>query len=181
MKELLEQMMKDVIRTSLMKATVTAVDRSGFTCDVQPVDGSAEVFDVKLRGIQAGDESSLILFPKVGAFVLIGMVSATDAYLLQASELDGFIIKQAGFRLEVDQEGNAVFNDGSFDGLVKLPVLQTEIEKLNSYLNAIKQAFSSFVPVPGDGGAALKTIMLSTISSLPVADLSQAGNEKIKH
>jgi hypothetical protein len=181
MKDLLLYIANNAIdaKLKLIRATVTAVNE--YTCDVEPLDGDAEVLDVKLRVIENSTESGVGAFPKVGTIVLVLVANETDAYLLHAAEVERILIKQEGFRAEVDATGNLVFNEGSNEGLVKLPVLQQEIAKLNSYLNAIKQTFSTWVPVPSDGGAALKAAMNAALSSQQGADLSNAGNDKIKH
>lgn len=182
MKDLIRQIANEAIdqKIRLIRATVTTVN-ADYTCDVQPINGEAELYDVKLRVTQNDTQSGVVAFPKKGTIALVLVANETDAYLLHAVEIERILIVQNGFRAEVDADGNLIFNAGSNDGLVKLPVLQQEIAKLNTYLNTIKQTFSSWVPVPNDGGAALKTAMVSALASQQTADLSQAGNDKIKH
>lgn len=183
MKDIIEKIAGKVmdIKLKLIRATVTEVRHGSYVCDVEPIDGDAKLLDVKLRVNENNIESGVVAFPKVGTVALVLVSNEVDAYLVYAQDIERVIIKQAGFRCEIDAEGNVVLNDGANEGLVKLPVLQTEIAKLNAYLNTIKQTFSSFVPVAGDGGAALKTAMVSALASQQTADLSEAGNHKIKH
>lgn len=179
MKELIEKLVKDMITMTLVRAKVTAV--SDQVIDVTPISEDADILDVKIRVVEDDNEAGVMIYPVIDSVVLVGLIDDTDAYLLQCSEVERMVIKTENFRLEVDAQGNVVFNNGTNSGLVILPKLAIEIEKLNSYLNAIKQTFNSFVPVPGDGGAALKTAMSAALATLPFADLSEVGNDKIKH
>jgi len=182
MKDLIQNIAREVVAASvkLVRAKVTAVTEQ-YTCDVQPTNGDAKILDVKLRATENEVESGVVAFPKIGTIALILIVNQTDGYLLHATEIERVIVKQSGFRIEIDHEGNVKLNDCSNDGLVKLPVLQEEVAKLNAFLNAIKQTFQTWVPVPQDGGAALKAAMNAALASQQTADLSNAGNDKIKH
>lgn len=59
--------------------------------DVSPFDGKADVLDVKLH---VNDKSSgFLATPKVGASVLIGMVSSTAGYMLMCDNYDTISLK----------------------------------------------------------------------------------------
>lgn len=165
MKDILERIAKGVMPVVLLRAKVLEV-RDDATCDVAPLNGDAEIYDVKLKPVIDGIENSIVIFPKVGSFVVVGLVDGTmtDAYVLLTSDFD-----------------RIVFDDGVNEGMVKLPVLRAEIEKLNSFLTAIKDTFTNWTTVPSDGGAALKTAMNLALASEQTADLSDAGNDKILH
>lgn len=182
MKEI-EEIAKRVMSPVIVAGEVIAVDAQKWTIDVRPLDESADIFDVKLRTKTDEQELSVIQVPVVGAQVAVGFEagSKTNCYLLQASELDRLIVNVSGSRMEFTAEGDIIFNDGSNEGLVKLPELQQEIEKINTFLSTMRNVFSTFLPVPSDGGAALKTAMNTAIANLQLADLSDAGNDKIKH
>lgn len=179
MKKVLEKIAREVYQMTLVRARVIAIDDQAIS--VTPLNDDADILDVKIRVVIDENEAGVMIFPPLESVVLVGLISDTDAYLLACSEVETIVINTGKFRFEVDAEGNAIFDHGEHEGLVKLPALRTEIEKLNNYLNAIKQAFSSWVPVPNDGGSALKAAMSSALSSQQLADLSEVGNDKIKH
>lgn len=166
MKDLIEKIAKGVQKMTLLRCKVDAVNEADQTCDVTPINGDAQLLDVKLKALLDGLENGMVIFPKVGSQVVVGLadVTDTDAFVLVFSEFD-----------------KIVFLDGSNEGLVKLPVLQNEVAKINNFLTAIKNTFTNFVPVPSDGGAALKTAMNAALASQQTADLSDAGNDKILH
>lgn len=179
MKSVLEKIAQNVVQMTLVRAKVIAVYDQAI--DVTPINEDADIFDVKIRVIIDENEAGVMIFPLIESVVLVGLISDTDAYLLSCSEVERMVINTGKFRFEVDDEGNAIFDQGENEGLVKLPELRTEIDKLNSYLNTIKQTFSTWVPVPNDGGSALKVAMNSALASQQTADLSGVGNDKIKH
>ena len=61
----------------------------------------------------------------------------------------------------------------------------SSINKLENEINKLKQIFTSWAPVPNDGGLALKTeILLQTWNSTPITPITQQSdleNDKIKH
>lgn len=179
MKSVLEKIAKDVVQMTLVRARVIAIYDQ--VIDVTPINDDADILDVKIRVIVDGNEAGVMIFPPLESIVLVGLISDTDAYLLSCSEVERMVINTGKFRFEVDSEGNAIFDQGENEGLVKLPELRAEINKLNSFLNAIKQTFSSWTPIPNDGGSALKAAMSSALASEQTADLSGVGNDKIKH
>ncbi|PHN00635.1 hypothetical protein [Flavilitoribacter nigricans] len=179
MKSVLEKIAKDVVQMTLVRARVIAVYDQAI--DVTPINDDADILDVKIRVVIDENEAGVMILPPIGSIVLVGLISDTDAYLLSCSEVERMVVNTGKFRFEVDSEGNAIFDQGENEGLVKLPDLRTEIDKLNSFLNTIKQTFSSWTPVPNDGGSALKAAMSSALSSEQLADLSEVGNDKIKH
>ena len=75
---------------ALVRCTVGSVDEGQQTCNLQPLNGDAEIFDVKLKATLDGLENGMVVFPKVGSQVIVGLADGTetDAYLLLCSEFD---------------------------------------------------------------------------------------------
>lgn len=143
-------------------ASVVSVDEQKGTCDVKDADG-AEYFDVKLCA-QEGKCDVLVL-PKEGSSVIVAHIEGIPGFLhvAQFSEVDRIIL-----------------HGGELGGLVKARELAQEINKIRSLLDAIGQAVSSWVPVPSDGGAALKALLSSLYLPLPLPNSDELENEKIK-
>ena len=74
------------------------------------------------------------------------------------------------------------FNGGLLGGLVKLAEMTSRFNDLESLHNTLQSNFSSWTPVPNDGGAALKTILSSgyVVESVPDSQGSDFENEKVK-
>lgn len=161
----LVRLIKDNVAVQLRVGTVASVDQSQRTCDVDPLDGGATYTGVKLRAVKDSSAGSIVLFPAQGSVVVIGVAELDDAqsYLLMAERVD---------KIEI--------NGDDFGGLVKADVLEDKIDQIKAVLDAIQQAFTTWVVVPGDGGAALKTLASGFIS-LPVPDSENLQNEKVTH
>jgi len=83
-------------------------------------------------------------------------------------------------KLEINENG-FIFNEGSFDGLIKVNPLVTKINALENDLNNLKIAFSTWIPVPTDGGAALKAASSGWASQTIINTVkSDLENTKIK-
>lgn len=57
----------------------------GTRCDVRPLNGTADIFDVRL---EASEGNAVIVYPKMGSQVVITFISKEAAYLALASEVD---------------------------------------------------------------------------------------------
>lgn len=120
--------------------TVVSVDEDEMTCEVTPIDEGANFMDVRLMA--DGNSTTGIYFkPTVGSIV---MISPQD-------EVTYFVSMYSG----VDEIWLRGTENG---GLVKVGSLVTKLNNLENDLNTLKTAFTSWVTVPNDGGAALKTI-----------------------
>lgn len=139
----------------------TVKDISGKTCTVTPSNGDPELHEVRL---QAGEsDKGFVIYPKKGSEVVVTFLNKLTGYIAICSEIE---------KIE--------FDEGKNGGLIIIDKIKTEIEKLNSNFDTIKNMFSSWVPVPNDGGAALKGAS-SALDGLSKADLSNVTNDKIKH
>jgi hypothetical protein len=79
--------------------TVKTVNKDALTCDVERLDGLADLLDVRILPATPG---GLKLVPKEGADVICAMLSEQDAYLLNASELDSFAVTVGDTVIEAD-------------------------------------------------------------------------------
>ena len=50
---------------------------------------------------------------------------------------------------------------GKHGGIIKIEELTTKLNTIEQDINALKQALSTWVPIPSDGGAALKAAVTS--------------------
>ena len=95
MRDLLIQLLQQQLPVQVLAGTVLAVNRDAATCDVQPLDTTApEFFDVRLRAVDDEQLSGLILWPRVGSIVLVGLVDndRNTAFLSLCSEVDSFTL-----------------------------------------------------------------------------------------
>lgn len=138
--------------------TVKSVDTEKETAIVEsPIDNTE--FEVSLF---AGEKGDFVCLPKVGSVVFVRKAENAVYYITAFSEIDK--IKIFG---------------GENKGVVKVKELVSEFKKLIDDVNQLKNLFTSWVPVPSDGGAALKTIITSWASS-PITPTQQSNLENNK-
>lgn len=173
---LLNDKSKSAVPMTLRRATVKEVDwnTKSMTC-IDLVDG-LEHLDVRL-GL-----GFMNIRPVIGSLVIIGIIGKNDrdTILINAVEIDQIEYQdKTGFKVDLN-EGIMTINGDDFKGIVKAPELKKQIDKNTAILKKIQQVFTNWVPVPSDGGAALKSQVTQFIS-LPTANLENIENQKIKH
>ncbi len=159
-------------------AKVSAVDAAKGLCDVQPVDGSPEYFDVRLVPSVDNVVDGVVPIPKVGSYVVCGRLeNENDVYVVLTGEVTKYIIKCS--------DGGVIELNGNKFSMVKAETLQQELDKSNAILNAIYTAFKNGTPPTGaDAGVyanALFTALKTALTPLPTAQYTAIKNEKVKH
>lgn len=134
LRELLRSDMKALVPVQTVWAECTSVNVAQGTMEAKR-DG-LEYFDV-LIGL-GGD----LVEPAEGSRVLIGIVENK---------------KEACFLIYAETTERRFINGDAHGGLVKADPTAEAIAELQQDLNALKQVFTSWITVPNDGGAALKT------------------------
>jgi hypothetical protein len=145
--------------------TVISVDMNEKTIEAKPLDGSARYLSVKL---QTNPASGALYIPKVDSFVIVEQTSTSTAYVALWSELE-----------------EIVFFDGENKGMVKVSELVEKLNTVENDLNTLKNLFATWITVPNDGGAALKTLATITTTwatdTLTPTQVNDLENDKIKH
>lgn len=159
---------------------VTAIDEDYRTCSLtSTVDRVNGDYTGVHLSIESGD--GLIQFPAIGSSVMFVKMPNGESYVIGFSDIQKTLLYiDSNNYLEVDSTGFK-FNGGTLDGLVKVNSLVTKLNNLESRMNAIITNINGWVPVPNDGGAALKTLFtgnpVTTLTATVKADLE---NTKIK-
>jgi hypothetical protein len=154
--------------------TIKDIDLNERTCTVTPVDGGPDILDVYLEGDAGSEESKgFFVVPAVGSLVIVTWTSKEEAFLSAYTNIDQVVAKQ----------GEWIFNDGSNGGLTKLKELTDRLNEYEELFSQLKSDFNSWVPVPNDGGAALKTVLSSgyLTKQVPDSDRGDFENELVKH
>lgn len=125
----------------LADANVVAYDIPSRTCTVTLVDGDKPVTRDDVRLMSSVDDGLLIL-PTVGSTVTIIFNTFTQPIVIGYSGFDIFVL-----------------NGGDLGGLVILGTALKSYNQLENSINTLKQLLTSWTPVTGDGGAALKAVI----------------------
>lgn len=148
--------------SEIAKALRQIVGRDGnsapiFTGEVKSVEGETctvligelEVPDVLLTPADDGKDGKLIITPKTGS-----MVTVAD---LSGGELRHLSVVQWGEVEKMSLTADSIeLNGGENGGLVKIQKLTDRLNNLEKDINKLKQVFTSWIPVPQDGGSSLK-------------------------
>lgn len=172
-------------------ATVFSVDKQDFTCDVTPLRGDADIYKVRLKASVGSEDLGVVLFPEVGSSILVSFIDKQDtqAFVSAFDSVESCNISIGNkFVLKIDANGNVdldankiTMNGGSNGSLLILPKLIQEIQKLNLFLNTIRNAIGAAPVAPTDGGASFKASLIAALSTQQVANLTDLGNDKITH
>jgi hypothetical protein len=127
------------------------VSVNGLFCKVQPQDETSAITNVRLTPQDV--TSDFILIPEVGSSVVVDFLDKKHAIISMVSQV-------SAIRLKGDEYG----------GLIIIEELVTKLNNLESDINDLKQVFSSWTPIPNDGGAALK----GSVSSWAAATLTES-------
>jgi hypothetical protein len=155
-------------------ATVKAVDEAARTCDVLPIDGSAEIFGVRLNALLEveGDDKGEYNIPAVNSFVLVTLLDSANAFISRFSIIDKKIgtigkmvyslskdngidikvdankaivkISNTG-RIDIKSSDNVYFNDGNNGGVIRHSTLINYLNEVVTYLGGVKTWLNSHI------------------------------------
>lgn len=167
----LKQMAMGVGPKCSLLGTVKSVNETERTCVIYDDDLDIDFEDVRLRPVLDGNDS-LVLVPKINSWALAVRIEDEDEWMLiAAGEFEKVLITCE----------NVVFNGGEKGGLVNWTEVKTELDKTNAVVNALKDALTNWVVVPGDGGAALKAFATGALAALTVGNFDNKVDDRVKH
>lgn len=174
------QDIKEAIRTIVGKGNggslflvgeVKSVEGESCTVDV----AGLEIDEVRLTAVNDGADGKLLLTPKEGSIVLLADMSGGT---LRDLAVVGFTNVE---KIEATI-GQITLNGGDNGGLVNIKDLTNKLNNLEKDINKLKQAFTTWVPVPQDGGSSLKAGVASwAAQQLVQTQVSDIEDDKITH
>jgi len=153
-------------------AIVNSVNKPKRTCSCTVIAGHTE-YQLNSVKLMAVIDDGLLIEPAIGSSVKVIFSVNLEAFICQYSEIEN---------ITIDAKTKIQLNDGTLGGLIKIEVLGEKINSLEDDINSLKQAFATWLTVPSDGGAALKTVTAQwTGSRLKKTKVSELENTKITH
>ncbi len=157
MKELFEKIIDVPSPYNSKVGKVVAIDTDKRTCDVEPIDGTAVIFDVRLQAFLNNTEG-VVLFPKKGSMVVVTLLSIETGFVSQTSEIDYWQVKKTDVDLKKELDKLFDFNSDLI-GVLKqfqlmtnrgatvqvMPNVVVDLEKLNQKNKAIKKQFAKIL------------------------------------
>jgi hypothetical protein len=155
-----------------INVTVSSVDITKRICSCTAIDGHTE-YELPTVKLMAVVDDGILFEPVIGSTVKVIFSQNIEPFVCQYSEIEN---------ITLDAKTLIKLNDGSFGGLLKIKETVDRLNAVEKDLNSLKTAFSSWIVIPSDGGAALKTVtakwMADRIKETKISDLE---NIKIKH
>lgn len=117
LRDIIQELIKDNEELYSKVCTVLAVDKTKRVCKVSPIDGDAEIFNVRLQSNVTG-EFGLVLFPVIDSAVTVTFLSKDFAFVSQTSTIEEIKLDIGDFSLFIDAE--------NFNKSVKNILINTE-------------------------------------------------------
>lgn len=176
----------NMIPVKMFDANVDSVNVEKRTCQVTSIDPTLTIDDLEVRymsDISDGEEN----VPEKDSTVTVIFSSLTTPVIVSNSWLTRKTIIIGDQQWNII-DGKQTFNDGSYGGIpiVKDPEnsnagLLKKINDLEKKINDLIQIFINWIPVPNDGGAALKTLLSSWLIDIILTQESDISNPNIVH
>ena len=145
--------------------TVHRVDRANKSCDLLPVDGSAELFDIPLQADVQGH--GWCLFPAEGSHVLVVFINKHHACVCQVSEVDLMQLVADKMAFSVDKNQLTIKKDDTEVIVGDQITLKAGGENLKGLLDELFEA--------------IKNLKLMTPQGPTTALMNAADFEKVKN
>lgn len=183
-KEIIQLFAKEVIPVQVTLCTVVEVDKKECTIKAKPVNGNADMLEVRLRSIITDDKSGIIAYPEKDSHVLVGLIdnSVNSAFVVNMEKVESVKLVIDTNEMTLDKDKASVkwkqveFNGGNNKGMVIIGKL---VSKLNAIENLLK-AFIAFFNTHTHAQNGVKPVadFTQTINNTTQADLE---NTKITH
>lgn len=176
-REILNEIVKNRDEIYSIVAKVIEVDETARTIDVEPLNGDAEIYGVRL---QADIESTngVVVIPKVDTNVIVTFMNKSTGFVSLVTDVDKVhIMSETEITIDCD---DITINGGDNDGLVIVSELVTKLNNIENWISQFATVWSSHVhtdPISGSTG--------TTVSPAPTPPTttvqSDLENDKVKH
>ena len=114
----LSKFVKSRMTSSSFVGKVLAVDQTNYTCDIEPADGGAEFYDVRLKPVIDSSDSGIINIPAIDSYVIVSVMDGDEnrAYVSFFSEITSMLIKtNSENSIELKNNGEVIINGGELE------------------------------------------------------------------
>jgi hypothetical protein len=159
---------------------VKSVDSNKRTCVCTPVDGGADLLNVRIEAdltVNTDDDpinsspKGFFVIPKVGSLVIVSYLSKTDSYVSVWTEISDIIVISDLFK----------FNDGSLGGLIKINDLVIKLNNLVTEIKSLKTALDTHVHTGVTTGAGTSGTPVPFVANFTNFNKNDFENDKIIH
>jgi hypothetical protein len=150
--------------SSIVIGEVKGINMNKFTVDIDPLDGGALIFDVKIKPDSSNTNDEFCLIPEIGSTVLIGSIEgdSNNLIILMYSKVDKVFLR-----------------GGAYGGLIKIQEFKQQYDvAFNTLKAAISAGFTALSAI--DSGASA-TAFNSAVAALQPLNLQLIENNKVVH
>ena len=166
-KKTIKDALRDLVKTDdviySVICTVKSVDTTDNICDCEPIDGSADLLEVRLM---AQNSTGFLIIPKVNSIVVVTMINKYTGYVAMFSEVE-----------EIQLNGD------NYDGLVRIQDLVEKLNNLEDLVNDLVLKYNTHTHatscLAGAGTAAPTTATETTV--LTPTQQVELENITVKH
>jgi len=126
---------------------VTVVDNGKRTCTVKPIDGTPDLYDVRMTpeiSTTGGLLDGLCVFPNKGSMVVVAFLNPTTGVIISSNTASQIFSDTKLFQ----------FNQGKNFGLIKIVELTTKLNQLKTEFNNFVLVYNSHVHTGVTAGGA---------------------------
>jgi hypothetical protein len=102
-KEIFKQLLNDNEEIYTISGKVTDINEGKRVCRVEPLDGSAAIFNARLQA-SVGFSEGLVFFPRKGSTVSVSFFDRDFGYIAQTDDVEKVALKIGGLEVLVDSE-----------------------------------------------------------------------------
>lgn len=169
----LRDALKRAIKTPTINyaCKVLEVSDDKMTCNCRPIDGSADLLNVRIQSVISDSQGGVLMVPKVGSDVIVSVLNMdkNDSYISSVSKVTLIIMNTT--------EATEMYST------VKAEKLQDELDRFQSFFMAIVNVINNIPCTEPGGGApsAFQLALKSAIATKMPGDFTVIKNENIKH
>jgi hypothetical protein len=180
LKEIFQQLADKGEQVYSLICKVKTVHADKNTCDVTPVNGAADLLDVRLNAY--GTSTGYIVYPTADSFVMVTFFKKNEAYVSLVSDIDSLAVNIEDKTFYIDSEG-ILLNGDEFGGLTKTPELKTQLDKTHALLTQIINIINGApIAEPGNGApSALQASLKIAITGKQLGSFTNIENTIVKH
>lgn len=169
--ELLRDIVKDPsVEVYSIVCSVVSVDETARTIDAKPINGDAEIFDVRLQS-SINSAVGLVTIPKVDSFVIVTFINKLTGYVALCTEIDKILIDTP----------EIIINGGEKGGLMNVEDVVSKLNSLEQKVNDLITACSSVVVTLAPSGAFPLASFFTSVTPLTPTQKTDIEDPKIKH
>ncbi len=150
------------VKAFSLACTVDSVDLTNLTCYCVPINGDADMQEVKLI---ANNNKGFLIVPAVDSVVIVSLLSGSSYYVSMFSKVDSIQL-----------------NGDSYGGIPRVDPLVTKVNALENLLNNVLNVLkTTSIPLAPSGTYPFAPLYAALSNIAPLTQKSDLENTTVKH